>query len=280
MNFRVGNVWKFVRKNRIPFLIGSGGVLMIVSNIFTAKATVKSVEKLQAMDAVMVKDGVKEDNGWRKIPNGVKIKACAKYYVPSMVVTAAGATSLIFGGAESSKEIAASVAEAAAATIVSERATKNLETYKNKVKEAVGEEKEEEIAQSVEAEKQFESNPLNKAVVQNTKNGADLFYDAVTDTYFYHNLDEVKDIGHRIRDTIKDGAYFTKADYRMIFDLKSVDTEKYGDADDEFGWISFRDGLPELKIGSKLAEDGTTLAYIIYMSRKPIRIPPEYTELT
>lgn len=223
------SVGTFLRRRSPEILTGIGIASMGVSIVLAVRATPKAVKKLQ-------EDGKETHKPLETV------KLTWKYYIPSVISFAAGASCVIFA---SHTNLRRNAALAAACTT-----TENMfREYKEATKEIVGKQKEEMIHD------QTSKNMVNHATQTTTDlKGSDnprcvKFYDPYTSRYFYYDIDKLKrailDISYQLRNDV----WVTYNEFYAEIDQPSC---RFGEAK---GW-SAEDGSLEDNFSSTLDEDG------------------------
>ena len=155
----VSNATKVISRNRVSILVGLGTMSTITAIVTAVRATPK------AMNAI--EDKRVEVNRY-ELTNKETICATAKYYIPTVLSTAAAVTCFATAVNFSDKK-------AAAATLAATTAQISLDEYRAQAKQAWGEEgakKDAEIMNAIAA-KQVEQT-YSKAVPQNEKLDGDV----------------------------------------------------------------------------------------------------------
>ena len=144
-------LWTGAKKHSPEILVGLGIAGAASSVVFAIKATPK---------AIILLDGKKKELGVEKLEAKEIIKTAAPVYIPTAVSFAVSAACIIGASSVNARRNAALTA----AYTLSES---TLRTYRDKVLETVGEDKEREIRQSVAIEQQKKA-PEEKAVIVNS----------------------------------------------------------------------------------------------------------------
>ena len=158
-------------------LIGCGIAGMVVSTILAVKATPKAMKLRE--ETMLERDAIHPE--WCE--KRLIIKACLPCYLPSIIVSAASIACIVGGSATNYKRNAA----LAAALHMSEA---SIATYKEKVKEIVGEEKAKEVQKAV-IEDDIRRNISSKAIPI-MGNGDTLCYDTYAGRPFYSSQEKLR----------------------------------------------------------------------------------------
>lgn len=163
------NIQKLLTKNAPDLLLATGVVSMIGGGILGIKQTPKALKILEE----------KEDDTLVE-----KTKSVAPLYIPSIVLTGVGITSIICSRNMTNKKLAAM----ATAYTVSETAFK---AYRNKVKDLVEPEKFEEIKKEV-ARETLKKDSIKDKEVYMTSQPESLIYDEASGRYFRGSIEQIE----------------------------------------------------------------------------------------
>lgn len=238
----LGNAFK---KHSPEICIGAGIGGLIFSIVVAIKVTPK------ALDLINKK---KEELNTDKLSKAEEFKASWKCYIPVVSVAAVSSFLIIAGTKENLKRNAA----LSAAYAISESA---LLDYRNKVRETIGERKEQDIRDSI-AEDKLKSNPVNNEVII-VERGNTLCYDVISGRYFKFDIDKLRKVENEINRRLRDEMFISLNDFYYELGLPSI---KIGD---KLGW-SIEKGYLSLELTSKLATDNTPCLVISY------EVGPEY----
>lgn len=238
-------------KHSPEILTGMGVTGMLAAVIFSIRATPKAEKAIEEKKKELDKE---------KLTVGETIKATWKYYVPT-AITLAGSTACIIGA--NSVNTRRNAALAAAYTI-SETA---LQEYQDKVKEVVGERKENDIRTDIERDK-LNANPPKVTQVEFVGQGDQLFKDGISQRYFKSTYERVMQAERELqrqmlpgRDPFDiDDGYITMDDVYIALGLET--------AGDDRRWY-LKDGYIEFKPMAILLDNGTTCTVLTYGDRKP-----------
>lgn len=224
----------FVDKNS-PVILTSLGVVGVISTAVSAiHATPKALQILE-------KSGdIREFKTWEKDKKLEFVKDISKTYAPTIIM--GGATILCIVGANR----IASKRTVALASLYS-IAEKNLDRYKIKANEIIGEKKMQKVRDAVEVEK-TEAFPVEQEVIFATGKGNNLCFETFTGRYFRSDIEQ-------IRKTINDMNF--ELLNNMCLSLNSFYAElglPRIDIGDEVGWTA--DNIIDASFTCKLAETG------------------------
>lgn len=231
MNKIFSSIKNFGMKYSPEICIAAGIVGMVGAIIFTAKATIKAKEVIEE---------TKEELDVKEVTTPEVIKRTWKYYIPAAVSFAVSTTLIILADHEHNKRNAAlSVTCAGLET--------TLNAYKNKIFDAVGPKKAQQISDEVVKEK-MEKNPISNNEVIMTGKGESLFYDAVSGRYFKSNMEFIRKI---INDLNKDLLVYDFVSLNELYTELKLARIKLGD---ELGW-NMKDGYIEVDFSAQIAEN-------------------------
>lgn len=208
MNTKVNKMRYCLKKSAPDLFLVAGVVAIIGGGIYAVKQTPKAIKILETME---------EDS------NMDKVKVLAPLYIPSVLSTCAGITSIVCSRNMTNSKIAAMTT----AYTVSETA---LKTYKRKVKEIVDEEKYEEIKSEVNKER-LKRTPIGDREIYMANKGDVLMFDSSSGRYFKSNIDTIDKIVNLLNK-------------RMMSEMRISLNEFYSEI-----------GLPPIKIGMDIGWD-------------------------
>lgn len=235
---------ELLSKNAPEIMIGFGLAGMLTSTIMAVKATPKAME--------IIKE--EEDYLNRDLNNAEKLKLAWRPYVPAAIGYCASAALIIGANNVHCKRSAMF----AGAYKLSEQ---TLQTYKNKVIETIGEEKEREISDKVikEGYKPVMTTHPSSEVIFGT--GQCLCYDPLSGRYFNADMDKIRRVENELN-------------YRLMKEsmvsLNEFYTELGMDCTDmgfKYGW-NIDDGLIETRFTSNISDDNK-LYLIVSFARNP-----------
>lgn len=192
-----------------------------------------------------------EVDGNYDIKNIDKFKMTWSCYLPAALM---GATTIacIFGAQKINTERLAAMAGAYAIS------KDSLKEYKEKVKEMFGEEKAEEVHEEI-VQNHLDLNPVSRNEVIVTERGNDLCYDSYSGRYFKGDVNSILSAQNQVNnDLYSSGGFIPLNTLYYYLGLPEI---KLGD---ENGWTT--DALLELKVSSKLAENGVPCVVLEYIT--------------
>jgi len=226
---------KFLRDNS-PAILTGFGVTGVVSTAYLAHQAGYS----SAMNFIVYpeetsqKDRIKSD-----------VKAHWKRYIP-MVLSGAGTITCIVLATKISNRRTAVIT---AAYSVSERA---FSEYKEKIKEKLGEKKEQGIRDEIAADKIRDSESRQQVVILGGE-GDPLCCELHTMRYFHSNMETLRKAANDVN------ALILRQDYAYLHDFYHFAKIPQTSADYDFGWTS--DRLMELEFTSTLFKGQPCLAF-------------------
>lgn len=227
-----------LKQNSPEILTGIGITGMLTSTILAVKYTPK------ALDLIHEAEYTKGEELNRK----EVIKTCWKCYIPSALVATASVGCLIGANTVNSKR---KTALAAACKITQSAFTE----YKDKVKEVIGEEKEQEIRDKV-AKNKIDKNPTSSEVIV-TGNGSVLCYDSISGRYFQSDVETIRKAENTLNRRLMNDIYCSLNDF---YDLLGLSYTSIGE---EVGW-NVDDGMIEIEFSSIISEDNKPCIVIDY----------------
>lgn len=254
----MGKVREFFQKNQSNLLVGAGVTGLLVSNIFTLRATKKSVEIIAEKateDSLYICDYKFKD----------KFKLCWKQYLPSVLIGVASIAAIIAGMKINNKKIVA----LGAAYSLSEAM---IGEYQRKLIDNVGAKKAAEINQQVSQE------VVNKApaitgdkTVLLTGDGETLFYEPLSGRYFKSSWNKIQEAANRLNEKAI-GGVTGSYDLNDWFVAIGLDTTKLGDM---LGWatpgFNSDSQLLKIELDSTVTKDNRPCGCIRYINM-PIKL--------
>lgn len=241
----------FTKKHSPEILTGIGIAGMVTTTVLAVKATPKALELIEEekkrqneeIFEKAEKSGEDEYAVVTKLKPLEVVKVTWKPYAPAVLLGVSSIGCLIGANSAHNRRHAALYS----AYKISETA---LSEYKEKVIETVGEQKEKEIRDKV-AKEHVEKNPVSKTEVFMTGKGESLFYDPISDRYFYSDIETIRKI-------VNDMNYAMTCGSEMCVSLSELYDElglKHTSVSDEIGW-NISDGLLEADFSTQLTDDG------------------------
>lgn len=229
----------FVSKHSSEILIGVGVVGMGISTVSAVKATPKAMALLEEAE---------EEKG-DKLTWTEKVKAAWKPYIPSIGIGLSSAACIIGASAIQTKRNAA----LAAAYALSE---KTLTTYRDKVIDRIGSDKEKEIRHSI-AQDDVANNPVIKSDIIITDKGNTLCKESISGRVFKSDIDTIKKVVNELnRDMFSQN-------YVSLNELYSAIGLEQTNIGDKLGW-NIADGLIDIEYSGCLTADDEPCIYIDY----------------
>lgn len=240
------SVWAGAKKHSPEILIGMGIAGAASSVIFAVKATPK---------AMILLEEKRQELGVEKLEAKEIIKTAAPVYIPTAVSFGVSVACIVGASSVNARRNAALTA----AYTLSES---TLCTYRDKVLETVGEDKEREIRQKAAIEQQ-QSTPEPQTLVVSSAAGQLKCFDSLSGRYFVSTKNEIDKAVNEFNRQLRDDMRISLNDW---YDLIGLDTNKLGDM---LGWDIER-GYVETCYASRLDEDGLPCLVVNYVE------PPHY----
>lgn len=196
----------FFKRNGSTILTGIGAVGVIATAVMTAKATPKAVRLL---------DETKKEKG-EDLTKFEVIKSAAPAYIPAALV-GASTIACIFGANVLNKRKQAALISAYALL------DSSYKEYKNKVKEMVGEDGEQEITNEIAKDKFVKDDIL----VEDDKQ---LFYDEYSGRYFNSTMEQVIRAEYTINKFLSETYYVCLNEFYEHLNIPKID------GGDDIGW--------------------------------------------
>ena len=241
----IKSVQKTLQKHSPEILTGMGIAGMISTVVLAVNATPKALKLIaEAEDA-------KFDNGHgdTALTKAETVKAAWKCYIPAAITCTLSAACIIGASSVNLKRNAA----LATAYQLSEKA---LTTYKEKVVETIGEEKERIIKDKV-AEQQVKENPKTENKVFVTGDGDVLCYDSLSGQYFKSTLDRIHKAENEVNYRLLSENYIS---LNAFYDMVGIRNTSLGD---DLGW-NVDGGQLKIDISSQIAENGQPCLVLEY----------------
>lgn len=240
------SVWAGAKKHSPEILIGMGIAGAASSVIFAVKATPK---------AMILLEEKRQELGVEKLEAKEIIKTAAPVYIPTAVSFGVSVACIVGASSVNARRNAALTA----AYTLSES---TLRTYRDKVLETVGEDKEREIRQKAAIEQQ-QRTPEPQTLVVSSAAGQLKCIDSLSGRYFVSTKNEIDKAVNEFNRQLRDDMRISLNDW---YDLIGLDTNKLGDM---LGWDIER-GYVETCYASRLDEDGLPCLVVNYVE------PPHY----
>lgn len=240
------SVWAGAKKHSPEILIGMGIAGAASSVIFAVKATPKAMFLLEEK---------RQELGVENLEAKEIIKTAAPVYIPTAVSFGVSVACIVGASSVNARRNAALTA----AYTLSES---TLRTYRDKVLETVGEDKEREIRQKAAIEQQ-QSTPEPQTLVVSSAAGQLKCFDSLSGRYFVSTKNEIDKAVNEFNRQLRDDMRISLNDW---YDLIGLDTNKLGEM---LGWDIER-GYVETCYASRLDEDGLPCLVVNYVE------PPHY----
>ena len=240
------SVWAGAKKHSPEILIGMGIAGAASSVIFAVKATPK---------AMILLEEKRQELGVEKLEAKEIIKTAAPVYIPTAISFGVSVACIVGASSVNARRNAALTA----AYTLSES---TLRTYRDKVLETVGEDKEREIRQKAAIEQQ-QCTPEPQTLVVSSAAGQLKCFDSLSGRYFVSTKNEIDKAVNEFNRQLRDDMRISLNDW---YDLIGLDTNKLGDM---LGWDIER-GYVETCYASRLDEDGLPCLVVNYVE------PPHY----
>ena len=202
-------------------LTGLGIAGMFSAIIFAVQATPKAEKAIKKK---------KEDLNKEKLTIPEVIEASWKYYIPTVASFAVGAACVIGSDTITKKRAAALTA----AYSITETA---LGEYKDKVREVIGETKEDRVYDKISEEQVKKDPPRSNEIVFVTKDGI-LFREPVTKRYFQSTSDNVRHAEIELNRDLLNSGFISMNDVFYMLGLEMTD-----DIMDDIGWDANHDPI-------------------------------------
>lgn len=236
------------KKHSPEILVGLGITGMVSAVVFAVHATPKAMVLLEEK---------KQELGVEKLDAKEIIKTAAPVYIPTMASFAVSTACIIGASHENARRNAALTA----AYTLSET---TLKTYRDKVLETVGEEKEREIRQAAAIEQQAKTSEEKTVIVERGNAGRLKCYETLSGRYFVSSKTLIDKAVNELNRQMMSDCTVSLNDW---YDLLGLDQVRAGDL---LGWDVDR-GFVETCYSSRLDEEGEPCLVLHYVE------PPHYT---
>lgn len=237
INFTAKGLVCFAKKYYPEILVAFGSAGMFTAGVFFGKGRDKAKQIL------------KENESEEKLSPVSVIKATWKCYIPAITIGAISAACIVGSSSANLKRNAA----LATAYTLSESA---LKEYRDKVKDVVGDKKEQEIRDEI-AKDQLVKNPVVQQKIIATGNGSTLCFDPKSGRYFYSDIDRLHKAENEINRQMRNDAFMTLNDFYYELGLDAIDLGE------SVGW-NIDKGYLDLQFSSQLSTDYTPCIVIDY----------------
>jgi len=230
---------RFLSEHTPEILTGLGAAGVVVTAVFSAKATPKALKAVEEKKRELHTD---------KLPMKETIKCTWKYYVPAALSGAASIACILGSNTVHAKRYSA----LAAAYKLSETA---IAEYREKVVETVGEKKEQEVREAIMREKVTKNPPSGSEIIQTGK-GDTLCYDNTCGRYFYSSKIEIESIANVLNRKMNNGEEISLNDFYTELGLYPTDIGY------TIGWRADW-SLIKPHFTTQLADDGRTPCLVV-----------------
>ena len=226
-------VTAFAKVHSPEILVGLGIAGMATSTILAVKATPKAVEKINdkidEANEVLLDDALKSHQDCYspvdKLKPGDVVKLCWKDYAPAAVTGIASIVCIVGGTRINLRRNAALVT----AVKLSEMTIKDLQSYRDKVVETIGEEKAAEIEQKVNEEYvQQAAVNIDSDIIPG--NGPIICVEKMGGQWFKSDKESIRAAFNRLNYNMNDDMYVSLNDFYDEFDLRHTI------AGEQLGW--------------------------------------------
>lgn len=239
-------VYEFLKKNDTQILTGMAIVSGISALIFMPKS-IRTADK--------IKEQKKEELKTKTLTPKQVVKATWKCYIPTAVMECVSVACLLCAASTNLKRNAAL---SAAYVISQDQMTK----YQDKVKEMIGDKKEQEVRDNV-AQDEIKKKPLKNSEVIITEKGDTLCYDMYSGIYFKSDRDKInKAVNEVNRKMLTSGS----ASINDLYYELGINSTKNGD---RLGW-NIDKGMIDIQFSTVLASDGQTPCLAIDYAIDPV----------
>lgn len=211
---------RFLKENTATVLTAGGVVGTVATAVLAARAGFKAAHILEE-ERDRERKVMAEPDLHVEISKTDKVKLVWPHFIPPVVVGGVTVGSIIM----SHRMSAAKAAALAAAYGVSQ---KQLEEYKAKVLEKLGEQKEEKIRDEL-AQDRVNENPNSTQVIIIGDNV--LCYDQPTDRYFQSSMEKIRTVEHKANREIIENGYYEASEFYIELGLEGTTWS------DDVGWI-------------------------------------------
>ena len=236
-----GNLKKSVVKHSPELLIGAGIIGSVGAIILSVKATPK------ALDCIEEK---KKEEKKEKLSVAETVEATWKCYVPAAITETVSIGCIVAG----TKVSLSRTATLAAAYVLKDT---QFNDYKTKVKEVIGEKKEESVKDAVAAEK-IERNPVTSNQVIITGKGETLCYDTTFGTYFTSDIEKIRRVINDLNYNMRSEMFISVNELYYALGIPRIGIG------DDLGWNIDKEGYIDIHFSSQLSNDGRPCLALVY----------------
>lgn len=240
------NIKKLIRLKAPSIMTGLGVAGVIVTAISSGKATLEARDRLELAD-VMAQARNEE------LTTKDKFVRVWTAYIPTVILAGASITCIL--GAHN-----VNVRRQAAVVTLYQIAERGFDKYREHVVDAIGENAERKIRDTV-VQSQLKENPVTKTEVYITGVGRSLFYDALSGRYFESDMETIRRAENNMNHTILQEMYVTLNQFYRDIGLTGTDLGS------EVGWDT--DRKLEIFFTTQISDDDRPCMVINYRT-KPV----------
>lgn len=237
------SISKAIEKHAPEILTGVGVAGFVATTVTAVKVTPQAIKNIEEAKKEKAKEGESVEDV--KLEPVEYVKCTWKLYLP-VVVTGVSSIACVIGATRIN--LKRNAALVAACTLSENR----FGEYKDKVKELLGEKKEQNVRDEIAKDK-ITSDPVRSEEIIRTGKGETLCYDAISGRYFYSDIDEIKRALNFLNNQL---LYDESVSLNDLYDLLGLEPNGCGE---DFGWNRARPGwggLVEPSFSSQLTADG------------------------
>ncbi|WP_300899366.1 DUF6353 family protein [Turicimonas muris] len=243
-----------LQKNSPYILTGLGAAGVVTTAVLTGRAAIKASDLIYEKSDLLTMKLSQEELAKRGNPHAYemtwqeKINLTWKCYIPPVLMGVSSIACIIGAQSVNTKRNAA----LAAAYSLTES---TLLDYQEKVKEHLGEKKEQHIRDEV-AQKRLDDNPASKSEIIVTDKGDTLCYDSISGRYFKSDIEKLRRIQNDLNHDLMGVMWVPLNDLYFAMGLSGI---KIGE---DLGWTV--DELIDFRFSSKITDEGEPCLVIDY----------------
>lgn len=237
-----GRVGKFLSDNSPTILAATAVAGTVLTAYFTGKASMHVARRMSHHE-----EDVKQELDTRQQLEYVVKSGIWREYIPAITAGAVTISAIVCANRIGTRRAAA----LASAFTLSERA---FETYKAKVAERMGPNKEHALRDEIAQEAVNQTSPSREVII--TNGGEVLCCDAYSGRYFTSSVENIKQAQNRLNHELLNVGYASLSEFYYMIGLKPTSHS------DEIGWKS--DELLELDFSTTLTEDNKPCIYVSF----------------
>lgn len=235
-----------IQKNAPAILTATGIASMVSGIIFAVKATPKALEAKKSS----------EKSKGSKLTKIETVKACGKYYIPTIAFAVLSAGCSIGAHQIHTRRNTALVT----AYKLSESMFKE---YREHVINEIGESKEKKIITSIN-EDRLKEKPVSSVI--ETDNGESLCFEPVSGNYFYSDIESVRKGINDVNAKILTEGWASANDYLEALGLPLMNGKDGRHAGDDIGWGVFSTGIIDPRYDAIWTADGNPCFTIFHQN--------------